>query len=85
MRPRRGISSRSRGTSGARRYKAVSMGATVVAVGRPVLWGLTCGGSAGVKSVYDQLKGEALRATMLLGGVQKVTDLKRDNVVLAKA
>jgi L-lactate oxidase len=65
-------------------YKAVSMGATVVAVGRPVLWGLTCGGSAGVKSVYDQLKGE-LRAAMLLGGVAKVTDLKRDNVVLAKA
>ena len=64
-------------------YKAVSMGATVVAVGRPVLWGLACGGSAGVKSVYDQLKGE-LRAAMLLGGVAKVTDLKRDNIVLAK-
>ena len=30
-----------------------AMGATVCAVGRPVLWGLICGGAPGVKSVYD--------------------------------
>lgn len=65
-------------------FKAVAMGATVVSVGRPVLWGLTCGGAAGVKSVYAQLVGE-LRAAMLLSGVAKVVDLKRDNIVLAKA
>jgi lactate oxidase len=65
-------------------FKAIAMGATAVSVGRPVLWGLTCGGAAGVNSVYAHLVGE-LRAAMLLSGVAKVTDLKRDNIVLAKA
>lgn len=65
-------------------FKAIAMGATTVSVGRPVLWGLTCGGAAGVKSVYAHLAGE-LRAAMLLSGVAKVADLKRDNIVLAKA
>jgi len=65
-------------------FKARAMGATVVAVGRPVLWGLACGGAKGVKSVYAQLAGE-LKATMLLAGVAKVADLKRENIVLAKA
>jgi isopentenyl diphosphate isomerase/L-lactate dehydrogenase-like FMN-dependent dehydrogenase len=37
-----------------------------------------------VNSVYAHLVGE-LRAAMLLSGVAKVTDLKRDNIVLAKA
>ena len=64
-------------------FKAVAMGATVVAVGRPMLWGLICGGAPGVKSVYAQLTGE-LKAAMLLSGVAKVTDLKRANIVLAK-
>jgi lactate oxidase len=65
-------------------FKAVALGATVVAVGRPVLWGLTCGGAAGVKSVYAHLSGE-LTATMMLAGVAKVTDLRRDHIVMAKA
>jgi lactate oxidase len=65
-------------------FKAVAMGASVVAVGRPVLWGLACGGAPGVNSVYAQLVGE-LKAAMLLSGVAKVVDLKRDNIVLAKA
>lgn len=74
--------------SGVRRgvdvYKAVSMGATVCAVGRPVLWSLICGGAPGVKSVYEWMAGE-LRSTMLLSGVARVKDLKRRNLVLAKA
>jgi lactate oxidase len=60
------------------------MGATVVAVGRPVLWGLACGGAPGDNSVYAQFVGE-IKAAMLLSGVAKVVDLKRDNIVLAKA
>ena len=74
--------------SGVRRgndvFKAVSMGATVCAVGRPVLWSLMCGGAPGVKSLYQWMAGE-LHSTMLLSGVAKVTDLKRRNLVLAKA
>lgn len=74
--------------SGVRRgndvFKAVSMGATVCAVGRPVLWSLMCGGAPGVKSLYQWMAGE-LHSTMLLSGVAKVTDLKRRNLFLTKA
>ncbi|HUB94793.1 MAG TPA: alpha-hydroxy-acid oxidizing protein [Stellaceae bacterium] len=74
--------------SGVRRgvdvFKAVSMGATVCAVGRPVLWSLMCGGAPGVKSLYAWMGGE-LHSTMLLSGVAKVTHLKRKNIVIARA
>ena len=42
-------------------FKAVALGATVVAVGRPVLWGLTCGGALGVKDVYTHISAELRR------------------------
>ena len=74
--------------SGVRRgidiFRALALGATAVGVGRPALWGLIAGGSQGVKSVYAQLAFE-LKSAMLLSGVAKVTDLKRENVVLPKA
>jgi lactate oxidase len=63
-------------------FRALALGATAVGIGRPALWGLINGGSLGVKSVYGELAAE-LRSTMLLSGVAKVTDLKREN--LAKA
>jgi lactate oxidase len=61
--------------------KAVSLGATAVGVGRPVLYGLAIGGAPGVKSVFATLTRE-IRSAMLLSGVAKVTDLKRDNLVM---
>jgi lactate oxidase len=74
--------------SGVRRgidvFKALALGATVVAVGRPVLWGMTVGGAAGVKSVHLHLA-EELRAAMLLSGVAKVGDIKRAYIATAKA
>jgi L-lactate oxidase len=60
-------------------FKALSLGATAVGIGRPALWGLIDGGSLGVKSVYAQLAFE-LKSTMLLSGVAKVTNLSRDNL-----
>jgi L-lactate oxidase len=60
-------------------FKALSLGATAVGIGRPALWGLITGGSLGVKSVYAQLAFE-LKSTMLLSGVAKVTDLNRSNL-----
>jgi lactate oxidase len=63
-------------------FRALALGATAVGIGRPALWGLINGGSLGVKSVYAQLAFE-LKSAMLLSGVAKVSDLKRDN--LAKA
>ena len=74
--------------SGVRRgidiFRALALGATAVAIGRPVLWGLAVGGGAGVKSVYAHLAGE-LKSAMLLSGVAKVGDIRREHVVLAKA
>jgi L-lactate oxidase len=64
-------------------FKALAIGATVVAIGRPVLWGMTCGGAAGVRSVYAHINGE-LKSAMLLSGVAKVTALKRENLALKK-
>lgn len=60
-------------------FKALSLGATAVGIGRPALWGLIDGGSLGVKSVYAQLAFE-LKSTMLMSGVAKVTDLNRNNL-----
>ena len=60
-------------------FKALALGATVVGIGRPVLWGLTCGGAAGVNSVYGHLLRE-LRETMLLAGVARASDIKRDHL-----
>ena len=65
-------------------FKAVAMGATVVAVGRPVLWGLTCGGALGVKGVYTHISAE-LKSAMLLSGVAKVAALNREHLALRKA
>ena len=60
-------------------FKALSLGATAVGIGRPALWSLINGGSQGVKGVYAQLAFE-LKSTMLLSGVAKVTSLNRDNL-----
>jgi lactate oxidase len=71
--------------SGVRRgidvFKALAMGATAVAIGRPVLWGMICGGAPGVKSVYAHI-GAELKAAMLLSGVAKVTALRREHLAL---
>ncbi|MGP4110755.1 alpha-hydroxy acid oxidase [Streptomyces sp. 4N509B] len=47
--------------------KALALGATAVAVGRPVLWGLACGGEAGVRRVLELLRGEFDDALTLCG------------------
>jgi len=48
-------------------FKALALGATAVAVGRPVLWGLAAGGGGGVKSVYGHLAGEMNRRCCFRG------------------
>jgi len=64
-------------------FKALALGATAVGIGRPALWGLAAGGAGGVKSVYGHLAGE-MKSAMLLSGVAKVTDIKRQHVVLPR-
>ena len=66
--------------SGVRRgqhiFKAIASGADVVAVGRPVIYGLALGGWRGVVSVLDYLK-QDLRRVMILAGTQTVQDIKQ--------
>jgi lactate oxidase len=74
--------------SGVRRgidvFRALALGATACAIGRPALWGLAAGGAGGVNSVYAHLADE-LRAAMLLSGVGKIGDIGRAYVTIAKA
>jgi L-lactate oxidase len=74
--------------SGVRRgidvFKALALGATAVAVGRPVLWSMAVGGAGGVKNAHLHLA-EELRAAMLLSGVAKIGDIGRTYVATAKA
>lgn len=58
-------------------FKALSLGATAVALGRPVLYGLSLGGAAGVQSVLEHIRDE-LRQTMLLAGAKSVRDLSKN-------
>ena len=56
-------------------FKAIASGADVVAIGRPVIYGLALGGWRGVVSVFDYLKTD-LRRVMTLAGAQTIEDIK---------
>ena len=65
--------------SGVRRgqhiFKAIASGADVVAIGRPVIYGLALGGWRGVVDVFVWLKKD-LRRVMTLAGAQNIDDIK---------
>ena len=65
-------------------FKALALGATVVAVGRPVLWGLIAGGAPGVKSVYAHITAE-IKSAMMLAGVAKPGAIKREHIAMTRA
>lgn len=60
--------------------KALAIGARAVLVGRPVLWGLTLGGTEGVREVLQHLRGE-LDLAMALSGCANVADITRDLIL----
>lgn len=60
-------------------FKALAMGASAVAVGRPVLYGLALGGAPGVTSVLETLRTE-LRLAMKLAGTATIADISRKYV-----
>ncbi len=59
--------------------KALALGADAVAIGRPQLWGLAVGGSAGVQRVVELLRDE-LSNVMALAGCRSLADISRDLV-----
>jgi (S)-2-hydroxy-acid oxidase len=49
-------------------FKALALGAKMVFVGRPAIWGLACDGQKGVERILAILKKE-LEITMVLSGL----------------
>ena len=58
-------------------FKALALGADLVWVGRPVLWGLAYKGQQGVKLALKLLKDE-FKLCMGLAGVTRVEDIGKD-------
>jgi len=54
--------------------KAIAMGATAAAIGRPQLWGLTVGGQSGVERVLELLRDE-LSLAMALAGSRSIAEI----------
>lgn len=69
--------------SGVRRgshvFKALALGADLVGIGRPYLYGLALGGAKGVESVIDQLDTE-LKIDMQLTGCKTIDDVKHAKI-----
>ena len=61
-------------------FKALAMGAKMVMVGRPVLWGLAVNGQDGVAKVLDLLR-EELDNAMALSGCTEVHGINQDLVI----
>ena len=57
-------------------FKAIASGADLVAIGRPVIYGLSLGGATGVQQVFDFFKKE-LEMVMQLAGTQTVEEIKK--------
>jgi lactate 2-monooxygenase len=62
---------------GADAFKALALGANAVCVGRPYVYGLACGGQAGVEAVLKNLIAE-LDLTTALAGWTRCADLGRE-------
>jgi L-lactate dehydrogenase (cytochrome) len=61
--------------------KAIALGARAVMIGRAYLWGLAANGSAGVKNVFDVLRG-GIDSTMLALGRSSIHDLSPDDIIV---
>lgn len=57
-------------------FRALALGANVVALGRPLLYGAALGGAQGVQSVYEHLRNE-LVMTMQLAGTPTIKSIVR--------
>lgn len=60
-------------------FMALAMGATAVALGRPILYGLALGGSLGVQAVYQRLRTE-LQMVMQLAGTANLAAIRPEHL-----
>ncbi|RAI39606.1 hypothetical protein CH338_08885 [Rhodoplanes elegans] len=63
-------------------FRCLALGASVVGIGRPLLYGLALGGAQGVEAVFQRLKAE-LVMTMQLAGTASVDKITADYVAPA--
>ncbi|CAG9782924.1 unnamed protein product [Diatraea saccharalis] len=61
-------------TTGTDVYKALALGAKMVLVGRPALWGLAVGGQAGVQRMLNILRTE-LETTVQIAGIFMISSM----------
>ena len=61
-------------------FKALASGADIVAVGRPIFYGLHLGGAQGVNSVMDLLKKE-LSINMMLAGTRNIKAVQKNKLL----
>lgn len=61
-------------------FKAIALGAQLVFVGRPILYGLAVNGQKGVEDILNILKQE-LDLAMALSGICKIEDITNEYVV----
>jgi 4-hydroxymandelate oxidase len=62
---------------------ALALGADAVAIGRPVVWGLAMGGTAGVRHVLELLRAE-LDHALALAGATRPGDLTADLIAVPR-
>ncbi len=60
-------------------FRALALGADVVACGRPILYGLALGGNLGVQSVLEYLRND-LYIVMQVSGCPNVKSITRDHI-----
>jgi heme/flavin dehydrogenase (mycofactocin system) len=61
--------------------KALALGARAVMIGRAYLWGLAANGSAGVRNVFDVLRG-GIDSTLLALGRSSIGELTPDDIIV---
>lgn len=70
-------------TRGSDVFKALALGADLVLIGRPVLWGLALDGQRGVENVSNILERELSR-TMALSGVTSIKEIDKSLLGVAR-
>jgi len=60
-------------------FEAIALGASAIAIGRPVLYGLALGGSLGVQAVFQRL-GAELEMVMQLAGTPDIAAITPDYI-----
>ena len=61
--------------------KYLCLGANLVAVGRPAIYGLICNGSQGVSNIFSILKNE-LTSAMTNGGFKNISSFKQNRLII---